>query len=272
MDKIYTVGTIKQKDKFGFIYRIGQISYTEYRDGKFVYKFRPNYSTIDLLSADEFQGIPGIDLETRKKEFERINKTPVFIEERTPAENREDLWELLAANNMDYLNRLEWLIRTNTKYSGDALYVDAFDEKLDVGIDVDYSPFVATARRGVTALKKLLKEICYGNNIYKNGACIVNNENRKAMYALFMSLYQIERKNIKDSQIDGIKKAQLEGKYAGRKSIQIDDARFDDIVHMFMSDQLSESEVCEKLGISRSSFYRRMRAAGIPPKRYAKRK
>ena len=270
MDKIYTVATIKQKDKFGFVYRIGQISYTEYRDGKFVYTITPNYSVIDLLPDDEFQGIPGLDLDTRKTKFERVNKVPVFIEERTPSEGREDLWDLLAENGMDYLNRLEWLIRTNKKYSGDHLYVESYDELHDNGAVFDCDGALKNSKRSVAALRSLLKEICYGNTIYQNGKCIVNDDNRKIMYNLFMSLYQTERKHIQNTQKAGITKAKGEGKYQGRKSIKIDDARFNDLVHMFMTDQLSEAEVCAKLGISRSSFYRRLRQHGIPPKRYAK--
>lgn len=55
----------------------------------------------------------------------RENVVPVFISERTPGENREDLWELLEECGVQYLNRLEWLIRTETRYSGDGMYVQA---------------------------------------------------------------------------------------------------------------------------------------------------
>lgn len=89
---------------------------------------------IDLLAPQYFQGILGLDLSLKKKSYLRENIVPVFISERTPGENREDLWELLKACDMNYLNRLEWLVRTKTRYSGDEMYVCRPDERRRNGI------------------------------------------------------------------------------------------------------------------------------------------
>ena len=99
---------------------IVEIEYTEREDESFFYKITPNYSVISLLSEKDFQGIPGLNLDLKKESYIRENIVPVFISERTPGENREDLWVLLESCNMRYLNRLEWLIRTKTRYSGDS--------------------------------------------------------------------------------------------------------------------------------------------------------
>ena len=64
-----------------------------------------------------------MDLDLKKELYIRENITPVFISERAPGKNREDLWELLKQCDMQYLNQLEWLIRTDTRYSGDKLFV-----------------------------------------------------------------------------------------------------------------------------------------------------
>ena len=48
---------------------------------------------------------------------------PALVADRAPASNREGLWELLDDCSMDYLDQLEWLIRTDTRYIGDSLYV-----------------------------------------------------------------------------------------------------------------------------------------------------
>jgi hypothetical protein len=117
MNQIVTTGMICLDDPLGFTYRISAVEYTLREDESYTYVFTPNYYVIDLLDSDLFQGIPGLDIDRRKTRYVRENITPVFISERTPAENREDLWELLANVKMEYLNRLEWLIRTNTRYS-----------------------------------------------------------------------------------------------------------------------------------------------------------
>lgn len=75
------------------------------------------------MDTKDFQGIPGLDLDLKKKSYTRENVIPVFISERAPAKNREDLWELLEKCDMQYLNPVEWLIRTNTQYPGDKLFV-----------------------------------------------------------------------------------------------------------------------------------------------------
>lgn len=123
MKEIRTVGTICLKDNAGTEYRISKIEYVEREDGSFYYVFTPDYSVIDLLPANLFQGIPGLDLSLRKKIYIRENIVPVFISERTPGPNRDDLDALLKETDMEYLNRLEWLIRTQMHYGGDPLYV-----------------------------------------------------------------------------------------------------------------------------------------------------
>lgn len=123
MKESRTVGTICLKDNAGTEYHISKIEYVEREDGSFYYVFTPDYSVIDLLPANLFQGIPGLDLSLRKEIYIRENIVPVFISERTPGPNREDLDALLKETDMEYLNRLEWLIRTQMHYGGDLLYV-----------------------------------------------------------------------------------------------------------------------------------------------------
>lgn len=119
MREIVTRGDICLNDEYNLTYKVADITYTEREDESFVYEIKPNYSVISLLNSKDFQGIPGLDMDLRKESYIRENVIPVFISERTPARNREDLWALLKECNMQYLNQLEWLIRTNTRYSGD---------------------------------------------------------------------------------------------------------------------------------------------------------
>ena len=62
----------------------------------FTYVFTPYYEVIDLLSPPVFQGIPGLNLDRRKPVYVRDNRVPVFIGERAPNINREDLWHVLS--------------------------------------------------------------------------------------------------------------------------------------------------------------------------------
>ena len=56
---------------------------------------------------------------------------PVFISEREPMKNRENLYELLEECDMDYWDPLEQLIRTDSHYFGDRLYVQGIDAVSD---------------------------------------------------------------------------------------------------------------------------------------------
>ena len=66
---------------------------------------------IDLLDYDLFDGIPGLDLSLKKEKYTRKNIIPVFISERSPGKNRENLYELLHDCNMNYYNDLYTLLR-----------------------------------------------------------------------------------------------------------------------------------------------------------------
>ena len=117
-------GIIKAVTQSGEKISIGQIDYQEFPEEEFQYVISPYWEIIDGLPASIFQGIPGIDMELRLKSYYRVNYVPVFITERTPSENREDLWELLEEVNLDYYDRFEWLLRTKLRAANDNLIVE----------------------------------------------------------------------------------------------------------------------------------------------------
>ena len=134
MKSVITSGLICVKDKLNVEYFLAKIEYQVNEDETFEYRFSPYYNVIELLDSSIFQGIPGLDLDLKKEVYIRKNKTPVFISERAPSENRENLIEMLESVDMDYLNQLEWLIRTNLKYSGDNMYVKRYEDNENVEI------------------------------------------------------------------------------------------------------------------------------------------
>ncbi len=253
MRKIVTSGTICLDGEYGFTYHIAEIRYTEREDETFYYEIIPNYSVIDLLTPQYFQGIPGLDLSLKKKSYLRENIVPVFISERTPGENREDLWELLKACDMNYLNRLEWLVRTKTRYSGDEMYVCRPDEK-----NLNISSITELGNRSSIICRKILESICAGAKIITDDY-VIDDSNRKAYFKLFMALYRTERKYLDERRRNGISKSASLGKYKGRARIKIDSMELNEVFSKYELGAINGREAAEKLNISASTFYRRYR-------------
>lgn len=186
MRSLITSGWICLQDEYNFVYKIARIDYTEWEDGHFKYSFTPFYPVINLLPPRLFQGIPGIDLSLRRACYERENIVPIFISERTPSENREDLWQLLEESGMNALNRLEWLIRTNKRYPGDNFFVKPVTGK-DV-VEERPSSMYQLVDRYDKIVRKLLEIICFGDCLSCD-EIIINDDNRAEYYRLFMSMY-----------------------------------------------------------------------------------
>jgi len=257
MKKIITTAMICLDDNFGFSYSVSKIEYVLRDDESFSYIFTPNYSVIDLLTSDLFQGIPGLDLDLRKTQYVRENVTPVFISERTPGENREDLWKLLEDNNMEYLNRLEWLIKTDSRYSGDRFYAVRWNADDDRHF-VDYTDIETANVRSAAVISQILQAICAGNDI-KAANFMINDSNRKGYYSLLMSLYRKEKSFIEKRRADGIKKSAAEGNYRGRTPVQIDDTKLFEVIAKYRSGKITLQEAIAALSVSRSTFFRILR-------------
>ena len=64
-----TKGIICIKDNYNIEYQVSIIEYEEFEDETYEYRFYPNYEIIGLLNDDIFQGIPGLNLDLRKKKL-----------------------------------------------------------------------------------------------------------------------------------------------------------------------------------------------------------
>lgn len=255
MREVATQGEICLEDPETRIeYHVARIEYVEREDETFRYSIAPNYSVIDLLAPPLFEGIPGIDLEARRETYGRENKTPVFISERVPAENREDVRDLLDAAGMEYLNKLEWLIRTETRYAGDALYVvraeNTDSEPVQVGDLSDLSG------RSSRAIRQILQLIAQGAVLIGDGF-IIDDSNRVPFHALLRALYVKEKKHLEAVRSEGIQRA--EGHRAGRKRKAVDDIRFEYAVVQFEKGALTAEEAARESGVSRATFFRRLK-------------
>ncbi|WP_165043886.1 helix-turn-helix domain-containing protein [Adlercreutzia sp. ZJ138] len=257
MRKAVTSGVIRVHDELGFPCHIARIDYVEYEDETFDYTFTPRYPVIDMLPTTIFQGIPGLDLDMRKECYLRRNIVPTFIAERTPSERREDLQSLLESYGMTYLNRLEWLIRTDLRYSGDLLYVERWspsDEKRVVSMG-DLSQFDPRATHMISAL---LTEICQGNDITTSSFSI-DDSNRSTCYHLLSELLRKEKSFLANRREEGWAKAALTGKTRGRKRAVTNLVDFDAVRHAHIEGRITAEEAAQRLGISRSTFYRRIK-------------
>ena len=88
---------------------IGTISEESNDAGEFDWVIAPNWENLDKMPPIQ---ISGIDMDLRKKEYIR-RYVPVFVEERTPSDTRENLWEELEAVGLSWNDRFEYMCRTH---------------------------------------------------------------------------------------------------------------------------------------------------------------
>lgn len=265
MNEHHTKAYIYVNDTYNIKYVVSTIEQIIYDDESISYIFTPYYSVIDFLSSNFFQGIPGLNLNLRKKTYTRKNVTPTFIYERVPQKNREDLWDLLSEVNLDYYNPLEWLIRTEKIYTGDSLSVGPYFEPINKNIIDVINPddkfsvndVINIGKSNFLRLKKLL-EIIAKNAYLKAGNFMITDENRKLIYSLIYPIYIQELSSRKNAQRVGIIENKV--KFKGRKKIKISLPKLVEIMSDYEKNAITKSIAMEKLGItSPATFYRRLK-------------
>ena len=80
----------------------------------------------------------------------------------------------------------------------------------------------------------------------------------KLILNMMVSVAQFEREMMKERQVEGIKRAQAEGKYKGRVPTAMKQA---DKVKALVDAGVSRVQVQEQLGISKASYYRCLKAS-----------
>ncbi len=253
---------------------VGQIDYEEYDEENFQYVITPYWDIIDGLTCDVFQGIPGIDMDLRLRHYYRVNYEPVFITERSPSENREDLWELLEEVGLDYYDRFEWLLRTNMKAANDNLIVERRrnepvcirygEEELD---NLQYGDKIIVDSiedfgNTVTGFSKELYDVLIkGVDIIDDeGGVLVEALQRDSLIRLLRYQQLLDKKNRANMQQIGINKAKENGVYKGRKPINVDAHVLEQTVYEFKQGIISLDEAMKRTKIgSKSTFYRKIK-------------
>lgn len=275
--KFVNSGIIKAVMSTGDKISVGQIDYQEFDEENFQYVISPYWDIIDGLPAKVFQGIPGIDMDLRLKNYYRVNYIPTFIAERTPSENREDLWELLESVGLDYYDRFEWLIRTPLRAGNDNLIVErrrvescdystAVTSNLQYGDRVIVDDFIRIADTSCALLEYWFDLVTSGVDIIdRNGRVLVDSTSRTALiYCLLAQKLLKHNEDIRKRQ-KGIDKAKSEGKYHGRKPIDVDENALRQVAWELDHNIITVKEAMRRTNISsRSTFYRKIRGLTKP--------
>lgn len=84
----------------------------------------------------------------------------------------------------------------------------------------------------------------------------------RLVMTVFAAINQFERETILERQREGIEIAKGEGKYKGRKPIEVTDS-FLSIAHQWEKGQLTLKEAVASCGVSKSTFFRKCKQNGI---------
>ena len=268
-------GIIKAVMKTGEKISVAQIDYQEFDEENFQYVISPYWEIVDGLPASVFQGIPGIDMELRLERYYRVNYIPTFIAERTPSENREDLWDILGSVGLDYYDRFEWLLRTTMRSANDNLIVERrrtlpVTEQFTSGVlsalqygdkvIVDSMEVISDTTAGFA--DAIFIAITSGIDIInQSGQILVDAMARAAMIPVVVTQRIITRREHASSRRDGIEQAKKNGKYTGRKPIEVDEKILRQAVMEIDKGIITVEEAMRRTKIgSKSTFYRKVRA------------
>ncbi len=269
------VGIIKVYDRYNRNYSVGEVILERFDDQNFQYIIKPYWQFIDQIPYGLFQGIPGIDMDLRREAYYRVNMTPTFISMRTPSESRENVRELMRLVGLDYYDRFEWLLRSEMRCGDDNLLVvrkptdnlriqsleQARNRNLHPSDVVEIDGFSDIPSSNSKLIEDLFCLLQSGVQIYirSENRYIDDNERMTMLYLLRNMLECIDRNN-RTRREEGIEEAKRNGRYTGRKPIEVDEQLLKQIAIAFLNNRISEQEAMNKLGInSRSTFYRKIK-------------
>ena len=268
-------GIIKAVMKSGEKISVAQIDYQAFDEENFQYVISPYWEIIDGLPTSVFQGIPGIDMDLRLERYYRVNYIPTFIAERTPSENREDLWDILETVGLDYYDRFEWLLRTTMRSANDNLIVErrrstqiveefttGILSTLQYGDKVIMDSMEAIADTTAGFADGIFTVVTNGVDIInQSGQVLVNAMTRAALVPIVVTQRIITRREHAENRRVGIEQAKKDGKYTGRKPIEVDEKVLRLVNQELKEGIITVEEAMRRTKISsKSTFYRKVRA------------
>ncbi len=161
--------------------------------------------------------------------------------------------------------------------------------QLKAMLDYVREPFMIEISSGPASLKAMLDYVREGDTLYiesisrlgrstkdllniidtltEKGVTLISHKENidtdtptgKFMLTVFAALSQLEREQLKQRQREGIEIAKAQGKYTGRKPIEIDWTRFGQLYGEWKSKSITGRDFMRRMGLSANTFYRRVR-------------
>ena len=93
---------------------------------------------------------------------------------------------------------------------------------------------------------------------------VTKMETFEAYYEAFRKQFRyLERENILERQREGIEIAKSEGKYKGRKPVEIDEAKFKAVCARWRAGEITATAAMQEVGLKPNTFYRRVKEMGL---------
>ena len=217
-------------------------------------------------------------MDLRLERYYRVNYIPTFIAERTPSENREDLWDILESVGLDYYDRFEWLLRTTMRSANDNLIVERRRDSqvaepftsgvlssMQYGDKIIVDSMETMADTTARFADVIFTVVTNGVDVIdQNGQILVDMMTRAAMVPIVVTPRIITRREHASHRRAGIDQAKKKGKYAGRKPIEVDEKLLRQVNQELKSGLITVEEAMRRTKIgSKSTFYRKVRALTI---------
>ena len=267
-------GIIKVYDRNNNRYSVGEIVFERYDDQNYQYIIKPYWNLIKSIPNGIFQGIPGINMDLRHDAYYRVNMTPAIISMRTPSESRENVRQLMASVGLDYYDRFEWLLRSESRCGDDNLIVVRKSERTDRTIsiseinNINMSPedtlnihsLNELSANSSSIVQHVYQILQSGVQVYiaREDRYLEENERTIMLYLLRNMLEGINNTNMNNRK-NGRELAKKLGKYTGRKPIEVNENLLRSVSKAFRLHEISEQDALQKLSMSRSTFYRKLK-------------
>lgn len=231
------------------LFKVARITYELFEDESYQYIFEPYYDVVEGLEAVDWGGIPGIDLTLKKDRYYRVGVIPTFISERTPAPNRVNLQQELQSSNLDYLNRLQWLINTETIYSGDNLVVRQEGFNNFTGISTKSAQWHALSILQLLGMRPPID--IHGTHF--------SDQERSTLIKAYLIEYEFLATKRRVNQKKGQTEARERGVYTGRKPIEVSLPLLAEVRDKLAAGNLSLNEALQITKLSKATLYRRLK-------------
>lgn len=180
-----------------------------------------------------------------------------YVRVSTVEQNEQRQIEALEKHNID-----KWYVE---KVSGKNTNRPKLKEMLDY-VREDDTVFIHDFSRLARSTKDLLEIVEQLNN---KKVCLISNKENidtstptgKLMLTMIGAIAEFERQNLLERQKEGIEIAKREGKYKGRKEINIDKEIFNSMLEEYKSRKINKVQFAEQLNISRPTLDKLLKAA-----------